>query len=386
MNLDHFTKLLVNGRATRDDARNALNAHGYTTTFLACTQRILDVMNTQAMQMHLKQFPNTALDISLREIFSQLLLRMAPLFHAHGKIEVGEEEFHTFYRQQLSASEKSRHLYGLNTFMYFAFLHAQFNSKEHKKTESPLYGLGYVCEHLSQNRRMLGASSAAPEDVLAVLLSFAPEFMRCDERWAFLKKAASAVGLNLFLHKNIYALRRALGGQLSETLPMSTQSPVIADFVKNLDSTSSSAPLAKAVVEGNAVTFEVDPDLATKLMQYQDLKTGKTGLDYAEHLFAFPTTANVIAGSLPWVEPWTWPGLAFASANTKASLFAWMLADHHHPEYAQRTAEAVQLPWDLLNDKSPAEWASINPDELIAHLEPLLQPLQPSVELPEFDW
>lgn len=386
MTLDHFTKLLVNGRATPEVARTTLDLYGYTATFLACTQRLLDVMNSNAMQAHVKQFPNTALDISLREIFSQLLLRMAPLFHAHGSIEVGEEEFHTFYRQQLSASEKTRNIYGLNTFMYFSFLHAQFNSKEHAKRESPLFGLTYVCEHLSQNRRMLGTNGAAPEEVLAVLLSFAPEFMGCDDRWSFLKQAAGAVGLNLFLHKNIYALRRSLGGQLSETLPLVTQSPVIADFVKKLPTTSSPSPLSVVRFDGNCVTFELDPDLPTKLMHYQEQRGTKTGLDYTEHLFAFPTLPNVIAGSLPWVEPWTWPGLAFASAHTKASLFVWMLADHHHPEYAQRTAEAVNLPWDLLNDKSPAEWASINPDELIAHLEPLLQPLSPKVELPEFDW
>lgn len=386
MSLDNFTKLLVNGRASVEDAQAALAEYGYTATFLACTQRVLDVMNTQAMQRHVKQFPNTALEISLREIFSQLLLRMAPLFHAHGAIQVGEEEFHTFYRQQLSASEKSRNIYGLNVFMYFSFLHAQFNSKEHEKTESPLYGLPYVCEHVSPNRRMLGNNAAAPEQVLAVLLTFAPEFMRCDDRWSFLQDAAASVGINLFLHKNIYALRRSLGGLLSESLPIATESPVVNQFVRTFKQHCSATPFAVMSLDDDLVTFKLDPELPTKLMHYQEARTGKTSLDYTEHLFSFSTTPSTIAGCLPWVEPWSWPGLAFASANTKAALFAWMLADHHHPEYAQRMADAINLPWELLNDKSPAEWASINPAELITKLEPLLQPLQTKVELPEFDW
>lgn len=381
MQLTDFTKILINGKATKEDAAAALAQHVFDVVFLAATQRLLNALTSPAMA-HYLSVTKTA---SVESVLRSLLDRLGALFEAAGSVTVSADLNQAFRRQCASVSDIMKTTYPEFESSQIPYLFMNALVAKTHNPNSPYYGL--TLDWNLRDKNVAGLNDKDYQKVFSILIEFLPEYMTCDDRWSALTQLFEVIGLPRFsdythrLPQDSGTLYRSFG-------EYDLQNAVIAAFANERGLQHSSMPGFTLHTEGDSIRIR----RAVGYVQVaKDWDTARPANDeaarergeYAIGAWRFGY-APLLASE--WLSPWTWPALTDASPTTKAEMLAWTLCGSSRPNAVEHMAAALGLPWDIINDKTPAAWQGIDPQTLVDQFTPMFTAVAADVSLPDMDF
>lgn len=232
----------------------------------------------------------------------------------------------------------------------------------------------------------------------SLLCLFEKPYLTVDARWAAMREMLDVLGTSYYEPSMLPALADVLSYdstpfcvapegfiKVRPAFEMQIRSKALAVFVAERGYRYS-APfgLEVTVVEDNVI-FKGDPGGEwrhnnVKQLPYEDQDSSL--------MFSLcpPGGAPVLVDQgiqpLQWHEPWEWPNVKSASAETRAQMMVWALMDYQQSDSARKMAEALGLPWEIMNDKDATDWMLQDHLDTEAYFLNAFMPVEQNVELP----
>lgn len=264
------------------------------------------------------------------------------------------------------------------------------------KNESVLYCLMRGVSELEAQRlhasplQRVNGTSVNVYGAFSLLALFTEPKMTADDRWRTLVNSFEALSSTIYELEHPSKLREAMSYDRSPIkttaagwidvktmFEMDLQSRTLAEHIRQMNINESKPYGLLVRTNEDTVIFERDPGGEYKHTKASQKTEAKDLQDPGVFQITPPGTKCSEKEQLySWAEPWTWPDIRNCDVNVKAQMMTWSLMDYKNPETAMKMADALGLPWDIMNDKSSEELILQDPYELEEYFENLLSPLE----------
>lgn len=238
-----------------------------------------------------------------------------------------------------------------------------------------------------------------PSGAFSLLCLFEKPRLTADERWDAMREMLSVLGtayhepgipseMASVLSYDSTPFSVAPEGfiKVRYNFEMHIRSKALATFIKEHSYQYSTPFGLEVTATDDTVVFQNDPGGEWR---HNKSKTSTSALQLSPSAFSLcaPGSAQAMTAQglkpLQWHEPWAWPNVNTSSPQTRAQMMVWALMDHKKPDTAQLMADALGLPWEVMNDKGPDEWMLQDHTETEAYFLNIFSPSPLEVELPD---